>query len=113
MARVDVVKYSEEEIEILNLVEDLQHFQKLIDISEQEYRILDMEMPYELEQYYNKRQEIYKSLITSLLNLETNTPLITSLLFRLVHKSTTIKKSNTINHNLLKELEAIDYLLAS
>ena len=114
MAIVDEKKYSEEEIEILNLIEELQHFQKLIDIAKKEHQQLDIPVHYELQQYYDKRQNIYKNLISSLLNLEMNTPLVTSLLFRLIHKSTSVKNSNNnINHSLLKELESIDYLLAS
>ncbi len=114
MAIADVIKYSEEDIEILNLIEELHHFQKMIDIAEQEHHRPNESVHYELQQYYDKRQEIYKKLINSLLNLETNTPLVTSLLFRLIHKSTSVKNSNNnVNLKLLKELETIDYLLAS
>jgi len=63
-------KYSEEEIEVINIIEEFNHFQKLIDNGEDRCTSFNEAPDFELEQYYSKRQELYAQLLIALLELQ-------------------------------------------
>ena len=64
--------YSSEEIEVINLIEEFNHFQKLIDNGEDRCTSFNEEPDFELEQYYSKRKELYSQLLIALLELQSS-----------------------------------------
>jgi len=63
-------KYKEEEIEVINIIEEFNHFQKLIDNGEDRCTTFNEEPDFELQQYYSKRKELYSQLLIALLELQ-------------------------------------------
>lgn len=112
MMKNNLHRYSPEEIEIVNIIEELQHFQRLIDIGEDESKTFNEPPGFELEQYYKKRQKIYHNLLDSILNLRFRTPKMNEILQKLLEKldiQLPKKKTAAID----KDLEQVAVLLAS
>lgn len=102
--------YSPQEIEVVNYIEELQHFQRLIDIGENECKTFNESPDFELKQYYQKRQKIYQNLLDSLLKLQFRTPKMNEILKKLLEKhdiQLPQKKSSAID----KDLEQVAVLL--
>jgi len=96
-------KYSIEEIDVVNHIEELQHFQRLIDNGEQKCAVFNESPGFELKQYYQKRQKIYQNLLDALLKLQFRTPKMNEILRRLLEKheiQLPQKETSAIDENL-------------
>ncbi|MFK7908227.1 MAG: hypothetical protein AB8B69_24065 [Chitinophagales bacterium] len=112
MMKNNLHRYSPEEIEIVNIIEELQHFQRLIDIGEDECKTFNEPPDFELKQYYQKRQRLYHNLLDSILNLQFRTPKTNEILQKLLERldiQLPKKKTAAID----KDLEQVATLLAS
>ncbi len=112
MIKNNLHRYSPEEIEIVNIIEELQHFQRLIDIGEDECKTFNESPGFELEQYYQKRQKLYHNLLDSILNLQFRTPKMNEILQKLLERiDIQLPKKQTAAID--KDLEQVATLLAS
>ncbi|MEZ4885723.1 MAG: hypothetical protein R3E32_13400 [Chitinophagales bacterium] len=112
MNKNNFFKYSPEEIDVVNHIEELQHFQQLINIGEDECKTFNEDPGFELQQYYDKRQKIYHNLLDALLKIQFRTPKMNEILQKLLEKHD-IKIPQKETAAIDEDLEQVAVLLTS